>query len=252
MPKYKALIFDLDDTAIPNALDSVPSQRLVEAVKNAAGKLKLCAATGRPYAYAKDILLALELTEPCVISAGTQIIDPTNGEILWEVIIDPADVAQILEICKPYRYEIIIKNEMIGQGRAASDHVVIDSTNVMYIISSELADTETILETLKAIEGITAIGIPSWTHKGTDIHITNRQATKEHSIAELLRIIGVSKDKVIGVGDGDNDINLFKSVGLKIAMGNATDLLMSEADEICDTVENDGLAKIIDRFSTHQ
>jgi hydroxymethylpyrimidine pyrophosphatase-like HAD family hydrolase len=64
-------------------------------------------------------------------------------------------------------------------------------------------------------------------------------------LSVLLEIMGVPKDKAIGVGDANNDVHLFKAVGLKVAMGNATDELKSQADIIVDSVENDGLAKFI-------
>lgn len=248
MVDFKALIFDLDDTAIPNSLDSVPSIELIEATSSNK-RFKLCAATGRPYVYAKDILTSLRLTEPCVISAGTQIVNPLSGEILWEVNIAPADAIKILELCQPYDYEIIFNNEMIGHGRPASDRVINGDINVMYVIGSSIFDAEVILKLLKDIEGITAIGIASWTHKGIDIHITHRDATKEQAIGELLRMINVEKKHTIGVGDANNDIHLFEAVGHKVAMGNATELLKSKADEVADTVGNDGLAKIIEKYN---
>lgn len=244
--KYKAIIFDLDGTAIPNVPNGLPSQKLVEAVKQAQGSIKLCAATGRPITNAKPILSALNLQDPCVISAGTQIIDPLTDEILWEAVIESADVTKILEVCKPYHYEILVRNELMGEGGSAVErNAIYGHVNVMYIMSCAEIDAKAILAELEKIEDITAAGVTSWTHEGVDIHVTHKQATKEHAVGELLNILGMDKSEVAGVGDADNDVHLFEAVGHKVAMGNGTDRLKSLSDEVIDSVDEDGLAKFI-------
>ncbi len=244
--KYKAIIFDLDGTAIPNVPNGLPSPELIEAVKEAQSSIKLCAATGRPITNAKPILSALNLKDPCVISAGTQIVNPLTDEILWEAVIEPVDVTKILEVCKPYHYEILVRNELMGEGGAAVDRDAIDGhVNVMYIMGCAEPDAEAILEELEKIANITAAGVTSWTHEGVDIHITHKEATKEHAVGELLNILGLDKAEVVGVGDANNDVHLFEAVGHKVAMGNGTDKLKSLADEVIDSVDDNGLAKFI-------
>lgn len=247
--KYKVIIFDLDGTAIPNKPNGMPSDRLIKAIESAPDSLLLCAATGRPITNAKPILDTLKLTNPCVISAGTQIADPKTGEILWEATINESDVEKIIEICKPYHYELLIRNELMGEGSSAAEKVIDGHVNVMYLMGCGEADSQIILEQLNQIPDITAAGVISWTHEGVDIHITHREATKEHAIEELLKMLNVSKEESIGVGDANNDIHLFKAVGHKVAMGNATDLLKSQADEVCESVDEDGLAKLIESQS---
>lgn len=248
MADYNAVIFDLDGTAMPNAPNGRPSQRLIDACRAAEVHVKLCAATGRPWPNAQPVIAALELRDPCVISAGTQIVDPTNGTILWESTIDTEDLEKIRSALLPYDYELLICNEQIGTGTKPSERVFDGPVNVAYFMGCSQEDADTILEDLAKIQTITAVGVLSWTHAGVDIHITHKEATKEHAIAELLEILQVTKDATIGVGDANNDIHLFQSVGHKVAMGNATEALKSKADEVCDPVEADGLAQIIERF----
>lgn len=247
--KYKAIIFDLDGTAIPNKPNGLPSEKLINAIADAQNSIKLSAATGRPVTNAKSILTALNLRDPCVISAGTQVINPRTDEILWEANIQAEDVTRILEICTPYHYEILVRNELLGEGGAASVRDAVEGNiNVMYVMGCAPADAETILDELEKLSDITAAGVTSWTHEGVDIHITHKEATKEHAVSELLKILGLNKDEVIGVGDADNDVHLFAGVGYKIAMGNGTDRLKSLADEITESVDEDGLAKIIQKY----
>lgn len=238
----KAIIFDLDGTAILNKPNAMPSQRLIDAIKIAQGSFKVCAATGRPITNAKHILSALNLKDPCVISAGTQIVNPMTDEILWEAAIKPEDVQKIIDACKPYHYEILIKNELMGEGGFANERTLDDHINVMYIMGCAKADAELIFSELAKIENITAAGVISWTQEGIDIHITHKEATKEHAVAELLQLLGLTKENATGIGDADNDVHLFEAVGHKVAMGNATDRLKASADEVIDSVDDDGLA----------
>lgn len=245
--EYKAIIFDLDGTAITNAQHSLPSKRLIEAIRNAKEFFRICAATGRPISNAKHLLDALELVDPCVISAGTEVVNPQTDEIMWKYDIETNDSQKILEICKPYSYELLVNDEGIGGGDQANKRMDIPKqVNVMYLMQVSLENTKIIMRDLASIQNITASEVPSWTGKNIDIHITHRDATKEHAIAKVLKILDITQDETIGIGDGNNDVHLFRAVGMKVAMGNATDLLKSQADIVCDTVENDGLAKFIE------
>jgi hydroxymethylpyrimidine pyrophosphatase-like HAD family hydrolase len=246
---YKAIIFDLDGTAIPNKANAQPSTDLIQAIYEGQKTLILSAATGRPFPAAKDILQTLELASPCIVAAGTQIVNPQTSEVLWEAQIEDSDIQEILLICHPYHYQIKIRDEPLGKGKPAADRDIHGSVNVLYVIGCAPADAKDILERLASIPTVSASGVISWTGNGIDIHVTHRDATKEHAVAELLRILGIVRNDVIGVGDGDNDIHLFNAVGLKVAMGNATDLLKSLADAVCDSVEDEGLAKIIRQYS---
>ena len=46
-------------------------------------------------------------------------------------------------------------------------------------------------------------------------------------------------------GDGGNDIAMLKHAGVGVAMGNASDEVKGYADMITDSVDDDGIAKIL-------
>jgi HAD superfamily hydrolase (TIGR01484 family) len=249
---YKIVIFDLDGTAVPNEPNGMPSIELITMVKKSKDKIRLSAATGRPYANAKPILDALGLTELCIISGGTQIVDPVTGTIVWELPLEARDVKKVLDIFHKYPYELIVRNEVMGEGNLAKHRTDIVEANVMFLMECSESDAHQIVSELDKIPTITAVAMRSWTTRGIDIHVTNRQATKEHAVAELLKTLSLKKYEAVGVGDGDNDVHLFASVGHKVAMDNATDLLKSVADEVCKSVEDNGLVNIISKIAEQQ
>ena len=59
---------------------------------------------------------------------------------------------------------------------------------------------------------------------------------------------GLQQDEILTIGDQNNDIDLLRAGGVKVAMGNATEELKSVANYVTDTVENNGFVKAVERF----
>ena len=73
--------------------------------------------------------------------------------------------------------------------------------------------------------------------------ITSLSVNKGKAVEILIRSLGLERDTVIGVGDGDNDIELIEASGFGIAMGNGTEGARKAADLVAEHIENDGFAK---------
>ena len=80
------------------------------------------------------------------------------------------------------------------------------------------------------------------------IEVSNADATKLHGIVEVAELFGIQTHEMIGVGNGYNDFPLLMACGLKIAMGNAVPELKAIADFIAPSVEDDGVATVIEKF----
>lgn len=73
--------------------------------------------------------------------------------------------------------------------------------------------------------------------------IMHKEAKKADAIEALARHWGINSGEIIAFGDDQNDINMLTWVGNGIAMGNAIDEVIAAADCVCDTNDNDGVAK---------
>lgn len=60
--------------------------------------------------------------------------------------------------------------------------------------------------------------------------------------------MGISTSEIIGIGDHYNDFPLLMACGFKVAMGNAVPELKAIADYIAPSVENNGLADVLEKF----
>lgn len=242
--EIKAIIFDLDGTAIPNKKDGMPSKRLIETVAKAQKKVIVSVATGRPLSNARHILKALHITSPCVIAGGTQIINPQTEETLWKKELSAEQVKNIISVCMPYSYEVWISDQL--EASPAIENIVIQPEQVIFIMTVSKKDAYIIVQELKKIPQIAIHEVNSWTPNHIDIHITHIEATKKHALEVLLKLENINKQYLMAVGDGNNDLPLFEIAGYKVAMGNAMDELKDHADYVTAPVEEDGLAKIIE------
>lgn len=243
---YKALIFDLDGTAIPNRQSGRPSANLIAIVRELQKTIKVSAATGRSWAGSKPIIQSLDLRYPCIISGGTQIIDPLTAKILWEKAMSEEQVAVIMKIVSTFDYSVSFSDDL--DGAPAKDKIVIGPERIIYIFPVTPADTEIILARLKAVPDIIAHKVMSWTPGNFDIHITHSLATKSYAMVNLLSILGLKKEEVVAAGDSDNDLPLFEAAGYKIAMANGSDELKSRADLIAPGIDEDGLVTALKRL----
>lgn len=244
--KYRALILDLDGTTVPNSQNAMPSARVTEAVHAARDRINVSIATGRPLRLAQPIIDHLKITGPCVINNGTQMYDGRKRKIISEHVLKNGLVPRILDIATQYRarhYLFDGLNESLYKGQQVPEKVV-------SVFSEDLSkeDADAIIREIEKIRGVVPHKIVSWYEGRFCVEVTNALATKQHGIYEIAKIMGVDTKDMIGVGDGYNDFPLLMACGLKIAMGNAIPELKSIADFVAPSVEEDGVAVVIEKF----
>lgn len=244
--KYKALFLDLDGTTVPNASDSIPSQRITEAIAKAKNYLHVCIVTGRPLSHTQYILEHLELSGPCILDQGAQIYDPVKKEIIRELYLDPQLIPTIHNILQSIGEPVYIfdgeKGVLYDKARLPS------SVMSMYVENTTLEKADHVIKKLGTLPRVAAHKMASWKGSGVSLDVTHASATKLHAIAEVARLLGVNTHEMIGVGDSYNDYPLLMACGVKVAMGNAVPELKAIADFIAPSVDEDGVATVIEKF----
>lgn len=250
----KLIIFDIDGTAVEAKADALPTKRLIDVASHLLmnRNLHLVCATGRTYPWAKIVTSALGLNDPCIVSAGTQIVDPKSGKELWSKRLDTNEVSSSLRIFSEMGLDpkILTETDTPDTAKVASrftarPFLLLDVQD----IKPEQVDE--VIFNIKAVADVEIAKVNSPNHGFINLHITNKQATKEHAIEELSKILGISKANIYGIGDGYNDIHLFNSVGTKVAMGNSVPELKEVADIVIKSLAEDGLAEYLESFYTN-
>lgn len=249
---YKALITDLDGTIVNLSSngDNI-DDATVEVAKEAidVGK-KLTCATGREWELAKPIIKKLGFVSPCIVEGGTRIVDPLTDETIWEKSLQENAATQILEIFhSETKSGQIVHSAHLGKQPLADVLSLAEGLRFVYLVAVEEEAAIRISNRINPEGFAVAHFTPSWAGNGlVDIHVTHPKATKEHAIEVWQRLEEVSKKETIGLGDSGNDIPIFQSSGLKIAVGNATRNLKELADYIAPEVNDHALKHVIKEF----
>ncbi|MGL4343106.1 MAG: YcsE-related riboflavin metabolism phosphatase [Metamycoplasmataceae bacterium] len=78
--------------------------------------------------------------------------------------------------------------------------------------------------------------------------VSNNDINKATTILNLANNLNISSEEIVAFGDGTNDIEMIKVAGLGVAMGNAVDLLKEVANDIADSVENEGIVSYLKKI----
>ncbi len=79
------------------------------------------------------------------------------------------------------------------------------------------------------------------------IQIMSKNATKWNGIKKMLSYFNISPSDAVYFGDDNDDIDPIKYCGLGVAVSNAIPEVLTMADKITDSNDEDGVAKFIER-----
>ncbi len=88
--------------------------------------------------------------------------------------------------------------------------------------------------------------ITSWNPCGIDIIPID--GGKSNGVKQYIKNNGLQIEETMAFGDGDNDADMLKCVGVGVAMGNASIKAKQAADYITDDIDNDGIEKALKYF----
>lgn len=266
---YKIIVLDIDDTLLTD--DHEISPRTKEALLKAQDLgVKVVLASGRPtYAMHKiaEELLLNEYGSYVLSFNGGIITDYRTKNNVYECTLTKEQAHELYEISKKYDVFVhtYVDNDIITEkGNEYTDiegqitgmpivevgsfveHVQADVVKLLMLEHPEkLEKVEKILQ--KELQGKISV----MRSKPFFLELTNNEVDKGKSLNHLIKILGIHQDEVIAIGDGSNDLPMIKFAGLGVAMGNAADEIKKQADYVTDTNNNDGIAKVVEKFILH-
>ena len=102
------------------------------------------------------------------------------------------------------------------------------------------------LEDLRLIENNLPKNSYMFTSRDNITFVSHKEAVKSKATAALAEHWGIKASEIVAFGDDLIDIDILEWSGVGVAMGNALGEVKAVADYICDTNENDGVAKWIE------
>ncbi len=245
--KIQLVLADIDGTMVQPASNYISSP-VLQATKILQSKnIRLAAVTGRHFEMAKPFFESLGVTTPCVINGGSTIVEPQTGKVISERLLPVESAREAIAILMPVC--TVAESSGIRMGASSSDTQIVEPTSHIWAsVPAELADQ--VVQTINQIDSAVAHANPGpgGDFSRTGIQVTHIEGDKFHGVQNLLKLLRIESEAVMGIGDGDNDLPLLQASGLKIAMGNAPEMLRNAADHVVGTVDEDGFAEAVIKY----
>ena len=74
------------------------------------------------------------------------------------------------------------------------------------------------------------------------------RATKVEAVKTIMERLGVERPQVLAAGDWLNDVDMLRFAGVGVAMGGSVEAVLSAADWVTASVEDEGVALAVDRY----
>lgn len=253
----KAIFFDIDGTLLSHRTNSVPASavRALDALREK-GVLTFIA-TGRHVSMLRKLRPLDGLRFDGIISLNGQYCCNEEG-VIYHCPIAGSSIAALLDYLKedPHpcilveadRMYINFHNALVEQVQSAihtamPDIGCLDRGYTQPIYQAILYMSDENLAKLPAIPGIR---LTRWNVGGADV--IPEKGGKAAGIAKVLEHYGIDRSETMAFGDGENDVDMFRAVGIPIAMGSACQAAKDAAAYITGDPDEDGIWNALKHF----
>ncbi|MDA3932270.1 MAG: Cof-type HAD-IIB family hydrolase [Tenericutes bacterium] len=268
--KQYLIVLDLDGTVLYD-FDSI-SQTLCGYIKKLQNDgHKVVIATGRPYRSSKFIYDAFGLDTPIINYNGSLIQHPTDKNfktidkridrnIIFDIFNNNKDLirnafSELNDDIYLFRKEKAIE-PLLHADNATNltigdfETTIPDDINGMIIIGKQGTGEEIKGYVDEKFNGIVNARI--WNTSGeydSILEIFAPSVNKGNAIEIVSQYLGFTRDQIIAIGDGHNDIELLKYAGLGVAMKNSHPELLKVADKVLEhTSSEDAVFRFLNEY----
>ena len=264
---YKLIALDMDGTLLTT--EKKISEKTKVAIKAAEAKgVKIVLASGRPLLGINRSLEELELLkdDDYVLSFNGGLVQNTKtGEIVSKVSLKGSDLKYIYEISRNLNINIhafSAKDVLITPKNSQyTDHEAeINGIDINIKDFNEIEDEEDIIKVMmidpQEILDPAIDKLPSEIYEKYSVfksspfflEFTHKEVDKGLGLKRLGEHLGIKREEIIACGDAGNDLSMVKYAGLGVAMANATPEVKEVANYITTSNDEDGIAKVIEKF----
>ena len=260
---YRLLAADYDLTL--TRPDRTVSNRVREANQRAAGRGKtVTLASGRLGGSASQAAALFPGNVPLILCNGAVLQSSATGEILRETVMDPAAAEAVIRWGAQWPGTCVVwcrdgmfadrLNEaaalyatLAAQApEAVTDPAAAARSGVHKILLISHPETVALARADFLEHPVAEVNIfPS---SPEVLEIVSPEADKGTGLRQAAEWLGIPREEVIAVGDGENDIPMLRWAGLGVAMGNAPDNVKAAADLIAPPCDEDGAAWVMDNY----
>ncbi|MGW5190624.1 HAD family hydrolase [Kribbella sp. NPDC004138] len=255
-----AVALDIDGTLIDH--DEGMSSAVLDAVRRTAEQVPVILATGRAWSTTRPVAQRLRLPAGglVVCSNGARTLRYPDGQVVDERTFDPSMVIESVRRYAPnarmaveeYDGSYLVTEPFPDGdlGRDARIRVVTDEElapqPVTRLIIRDPNQSESDFVHLAERLGLHGVSyFVGWT---AWLDIAPEGVDKSTGLKVALAQYDLDPAGLLAIGDGRNDIEMLGYAGLGVAMGSAPDEVKESADEVTKSVQDDGVAAILNRW----
>ncbi len=263
MKKIKLAAFDIDGTLIASGTRTVSEKSKQAIQKLRENNIQILVATGRIPTIIQDDIHKV-LAPDFYVTINGQLVVDKNLDTVSARRLNPKEVQFLIDYAKTHEINVGLKWEKgMKVLRNFEDFARVylsqdpDKLEFLSDISQQAEiDVENVYgvffigkpDIVKAVEPRLQHLVLSHAY-GDAYEVFDPLVSKSGGIQDVLEHYNISWDEVISFGDAHNDIDMLKSSGIGVAMGNATAEVKSVADYITDSVQEDGVYHALKHFN---
>lgn len=253
----KAIFFDIDGTLVSFKTHKIPESTILTLNRLRENGIKLFIATGRSWRQLKEVEGLphfdgyITLTGSCCLTG--------NGEVIYKNCIPQQDMESLAEFHKnrPFPVEFVYMNrETMSETSEEIEKIwALVNMPVPPVVSMEDSNKSDVYQLglflsreeeaeLQIVERIMP-GCVSLRWSPHFFDAVPKGSSKSIGIDKMIEYYGIDLAETMAFGDGGNDIDMLRHVGLGVAMGNAGEEVKSAAKYVTTSVDEDGIMNAI-------
>ena len=222
--------------------------------------------TGRMFRSVRRYALAAGITDPVVCYQGAVVADPVTGEFLRHVPMPEPEAREVIAAVEALGYTILVyvDDELYvahetpeSDAYAGFQHLVVASGRRPARLAAEGADEARrrrrparARRPRDRDEGaLRRRGCTSRSPSPTSSSSRARRCTRAPGSTSPPPALGFSREESVAFGDGENDVELLEWAGYGVAVANAHPRVLAIADFVCPSVDEEGVAQVIEAYS---
>ena len=270
----KMIVIDIDGTLLsPEGRITARSLETVQAAQQAGIAITL--ATARRYSNTAPIANELGLNTPLILYDGAIIIQHPQKAILHNHLLSANVGQQAVDIVIRHNIQPVVHpfkgtEEEIWTGPSAFDNPWVNTYFASALVKVHRMPFEALCaghpdpirvvafaseEIIHALlPEVTALEC-SWTitkrgnYGSAELAIMNPSCSKASGVIELARYLNIPLEQIMAIGDNNNDIEMLRTVGWGVAMGQASEAVKAAARAITASNQEDGVAQAIQNYA---
>ena len=259
---------DLDGTLLATGGMTVPERNLRALERAVVLGVRVVICTGRIFVGGQRFAQLVPGDQPVICVNGAVVRMSRSLEYVRRIGVERDTAERVLALmraagAKPWFYsgDICYAEELTEplqamQRRTGADVRIVDALD---------AYTEAKPEKIFCVmtpEAAAALRVRVMAELGHELYITMShpyqlevlapEATKGRALAEAAARLGIAREEIAAFGDALNDLELFDSAGIKVAMGNAEAELKERADIVAPSNDEGGVGAVVEKLLDNQ